>query len=467
MEKGSATDTKTSGAAQEPRFFERTWFRAAVLLAFLALLAGGIFSINLEPNLAHLNVSVLSGSPAGNYHAIVESLARGARTQKGRVRNIPSAGSVENIARLSKAAVSCGATFALVQDGMPWGTEKKLRLAARLPSSETAFLLGRRADSLSSFSELRGRTIGVGPKGSGSAYLAEQLFRSRGLSSLGIRLENLSAAEQMQRLSNGTLELGFFVIAEEAALVEKAVRERGLQIASFSHIEALAQRLPFLTAGRLPAGFYDPVAVLPASDRKVLRVDTLLVGNGCASRSSIVGMLTLLDRTFGNFINYNRSRSNTTGLEMDANARDFFNNQGPELLDDYAPWLVDLVPIGSLVHLVMVVSILFNLMGAGHRFRLWRIDANRVNLENDLTEFFGPHVLFSEIARLPAAEAHREPDGRNTLTRLIDGLEDIKQRCRKYSVSMLVPMGQEMSYRYQESLLQERLDALRTYRSRV
>ena len=465
-----ASDERTTTTGQtggSPPFYERTWFRVSTLLGVLALLGGGILSLNFAPSLSHLRVSVLSGSRTGNYHAIVESLVATAKRQKGRISNLPSAGSLENITRLSAAVSDCGAAFALVQEGLPWGTEKKLRLIARLPVSETVFLLGRNADSLQSFSALRGRTIGVGPKGSGSAYLAEQLFRSRGLDGLGIHLVHYASADQMKALEAGRLELGFFVIAQDAALVELAVRERGLQVAGFAHIEALAQRLPFLSAGRLPAGFYDPVRVLPASDKKVLRVDTLLVGNGCSSRSTTVGMLTLLDRQFGNFINYNRSRSNTTGLELDANARDFFNNQGPELLDDYAPWLVDLVPVGSLVHLVMVVSILFNLMGAGHRFRLWRIDANRVNLEDGLADFFGPHVLFSEIARLTPTDVHRQEDSRLRLTGLIDGLEALKQRCRKYSLSMLVPMGQEMSYRYQESLLQERLDALRTYRTQL
>jgi hypothetical protein len=43
----------------------------------------------------------------------------------------------------------------------------------------------------------------------------------------------------------------------------------------------------------------------------------------------------------------------------------------------------------------------------------------------------------------------------------------LAERCRRKSLSILVPMGEEMSYRYQESLIAELLYALRLYRARL
>lgn len=465
IEKTDAKDQPTETAAQPP-FYERIWFRAGVGTLVVVGLAAAVLSINFSPSLSHLKVGFLSGAPDGHYHAIVGRLAAAAAKQRGNISNISSRGSLDNVKRLVASGEGCDASFALVQDGLPWQKDEKVFLVARLPASETAFLLGRNADRVRNFADLRGMRIGIGPEGSGTAHLASQLFRSKGLEQLGLRLEHQSIAEQMKALRSGELDLGFFVIAEEARLIEEAVRS-GMQIVGFQHAEALAQRLKFLRAATLSAGFYEPVRVLPPVDKKVLRVDTLVVGNGCASRSQTIGLLQLLDSAFPNFIGYNRSRSNSVGIEQSSAARDFLANRGPELMDQYAPWLVDLVPIGSLAHLVLVVSVLFNLMGAGNRFRLWRIDANRVNLENALAEFFGPTVLFSEIARLQPDDSYRTQERRAELLSLIEGFDSLKLRCRKYSVSMLVPMGQEMSYRYQESLLQERLDALRTFRGRL
>ena len=46
-------------------------------------------------------------------------------------------------------------------------------------------------------------------------------------------------------------------------------------------------------------------------------------------------------------------------------------------------------------------------------------------------------------------------------------LEALTERCRRQSLSILVPMGEEMFYRYQETLIAELLYALRLYRDRL
>ena len=50
---------------------------------------------------------------------------------------------------------------------------------------------------------------------------------------------------------------------------------------------------------------------------------------------------------------------------------------------------------------------------------------------------------------------------------LVGSLEDLAKHCRKQSLSMLVPMGQEMSYRYQEGLIADLLFALRMLRGKL
>ena len=43
----------------------------------------------------------------------------------------------------------------------------------------------------------------------------------------------------------------------------------------------------------------------------------------------------------------------------------------------------------------------------------------------------------------------------------------LAEHCRRKSLSILVPMGEEMSYRYQETLIAELQYALRLYRDRL
>ena len=79
------------------------------------------------------------------------------------------------------------------------------------------------------------------------------------------------------------------VVDPDAPLVSEAVRDRKLQIVDISGAESLAHRLPSARAGFIRAGYYDPVRGFPPTDKRVIQVDTLLIGNGCARESVTQG----------------------------------------------------------------------------------------------------------------------------------------------------------------------------------
>ena len=66
----------------------------------------------------------------------------------------------------------------------------------------------------------------------------------------------------------------------------------------------------------------------------------------------------------------------------------------------------------------------------------------------------------------PAPE-HETLTGRADIDGAVERLARLSERCRRQSMSMLVPMGQEMAYRYQETLIANLLFALRIYRNRL
>ena len=68
----------------------------------------------------HVRVAFLSGELTGNYFATVDKFAAETSRRKGRIANVASAGSVENIERLIAASGTCKVQFALVQDGVDW-----------------------------------------------------------------------------------------------------------------------------------------------------------------------------------------------------------------------------------------------------------------------------------------------------------------------------------------------------------
>ncbi|MGE0707064.1 MAG: TAXI family TRAP transporter solute-binding subunit [Planctomycetota bacterium] len=435
------------------------WLMVTGVLLVVGLLTAGIASVDLSPSLRHLDVTLLTGAEEGHYHHVGQRLARLAEDQGGVVRVVATAGTLENVERLVTHARSPTVQFALVQDGLAWTAEQRqtLELVARLPSGETVFFLGKDVARFQRLADLRGKAIGIGPAGSGTAQLARQVLSGPGFDALGLRLENHPLKEQLELLEQGKLELGVVVIAEDAALIADAVCARGLSIASFPEVRALARRLPFLRAGQIVAGQLDPVRLLPASDREVLQVDTLVCGDGSARRADTVALLSLLEDAYPGLMRHDQSQR-AGGLRRSKVAEDYFERGGPDLLDRYLPRLANWVPLSNLIHIVMAVSILFNLMGAGNRFALWRIDAGRVALEARWTALFGAKSTPDELGRRDPEELRA---GLAEAAALADELQVLKERCRKLSVSVLVPMGQELAYRYQESLINQRLAALR------
>jgi hypothetical protein len=438
--------------------------RLGAVTLVIAALVGLASRIDFSHDLHRLHARILSGESNGNYHAIVSHLGARAAANKGVVLDLPSAGSAENVKRLEAAATTCEADFALAQDGMEW--PPGLSLVARLPSSESVLFLGKSGDAVQAFADLKGLRIGVGPAGSGADRVARQLFALPDFSPLGVKLENHTVEEQLGMAARGDLDLALLVMDARAPLVQTWVLEHGLTVASFAHLEGVARRLPHLKAGHLGAGMYDAVRVVPAADKSVIKVETLLLANACAGRVATMDLLALLAAEYPELVRHARDTENTTGLSLSPAAADFYASGGPQLADTYLPWLVDVMPPANWVYVVTGVSLLLNAMGFGHRFRLWRIDAARVKLEGEIAAVFPPQTTLGDIQRTTPDAKLARPETLSALDAVVHDLEQLAARSRRYSLSMLVPMGQEMAYRYQEGVIYETLAVLRDFKRR-
>jgi len=435
--------------------------KVLVVLGVLAVLGVILAVTDPEASLRHLRVGFLSGAVKGNYHAVVSRVATVAASRKGQVTNLPSAGSVENVARLIASRSGCTAHFALVQEGVDLPEGNRLELIGRLTRPESLIILGRNVDHVTSPEDLRGMRVGIGPPGSGTEFLMRRLLAPLG--ALRLQTSSLPVDEQVRRVERGELDLAAMVIDEDADEVKQSLADRKLQILSLPRAEALASGLPFLRKGRIEAGHYDPVRALPPTDKAALQVDTLILGNRCASRSATQGLITVLSDLYPLFVTHNRDTANLSGVPYAAVARTYYETGGPDPVGVYAPWVVDIMPTASWVQLALVVSVLFNAMGALNRFRLYRIDAVRVRIEKQLPALFRPGITVGEISRA-RPDASLEPDEvRARVASIIERLQSLSDRCRRQSLSMVVPMGGEMAYRYQEQLVTELLQALREF----
>ena len=435
--------------------------RILLLLGIAAALAAIAGTFGVARDYGYLRASILSGAPGGQYHAVATRLAERANRERGGLTVVVTAGSIENVARLKADRARCNEMFALIQDGTPVPTDARFELLGRLPQPESLLLLAKAGRNFRVLADLRGASIGIGPEGSGTAHLMQQLFADRDLRDLGIRLSHHPLTEQAEQVAQGKLDVAAMVMQEDAELLGNLIRDHGLDIVSPDDLQGLIARQSWLGLGRIPAGLYDLVRHIPATDRQVARLNTLVVAGPCAPRADRIALLTLIAAELPGFVRGNppASTSSTTVLPLAREAHQFFLSGEPELADRYFPWLVNLMSPGYWVYLVMAVTVLFNLMNGYSRFRLWRIDATRERLETATKQLVDPGLTHAQIRAAPesgAAAAQIRSSGQD----IMDQLVALRARCERQTGSIFTPMGEEMYYRYQRSLIEQAIDTL-------
>src|SRR5262249_58953086 len=75
------------------------------------------------------------GPPGGAYPALATHLAERASRGHGTLTVVPSAGSIENVERLTSGQTDCTEKFAFIQDGTPVASNSGLELLGRLPNT--------------------------------------------------------------------------------------------------------------------------------------------------------------------------------------------------------------------------------------------------------------------------------------------------------------------------------------------
>ena len=166
-------------------------------------------------------------------------------------------------------------------------------------------------------------------------------------------------------------------------------------------------------------------------------------------------------------MDHNRRAGGGGPFARSATAREFIDNDGPGFADRYVPWLVDIMPLGNWIYVAMALSVLLNLLTGWHRFRLWRVDANRDKAHEIVREVLGEQLTPAEIRDLEPTEAQATPEALARLDGAMADLDKLRIKCRAQQNSILVPMGKEWIYRYEETQMEAVLEALRVYRQRA
>jgi hypothetical protein len=225
----------------------------------------------------------------------------------------------------------------------------------------------------------------------------------------------------------------------------------------------LVGRYPWLSLGRMPAGRFDLVRPTPATDTMVPQINTLVVTSPCARRAARIEFLVALSAELPGFVRMNPpgSTSTATALPLSPEARQFFLAGEPDLADRYFPWLVNIMSPAYWVYLVMAVTLLFNGMRGLSHFRLWRIDAAREKLESEVNRLARDTVNHASAWDLATHPVLVDKDATARAQDILSRLSSLRDRCHRHTQSVAMPMGDEMYYRYQQSLIDHTIVVLK------
>jgi hypothetical protein len=253
--------------------------RLAAVLAPVAVVAG-LAAMALLGQPFPPRTLVMTTGPEGGDYAQIGLRYRELLAREGVVlRLAPSAGNVENVARLRDPGSQASA--ALVAGG--FASEKDAPTLASLGTVlvEPLWVFCRGLRPGAPPAALRARRVSLGAEGSGTRALALEVLRREGLDDLAAGARALGPAAAEEALRSGEVDCAFMLGSYAySPSVQRLLADPGFGLVDFPRADAYAALYPSLRKVVLPMGVGDLKANLPPADVTLLAVKTSLLVRG-------------------------------------------------------------------------------------------------------------------------------------------------------------------------------------------
>ncbi len=123
-------------------------------------------------------------------------------------------------------------------------------------------LIIARADTdIHKVEDLKGKKVGFGPPGSGSANMSEKILGEYGITYDDVQAQFISATEQSQALKDKTLDAAMYTIGTPASTFVDLCTLRKCRLIPIEQdmMEKITKKYPYYTASVIPAGAYPKI----------------------------------------------------------------------------------------------------------------------------------------------------------------------------------------------------------------
>ncbi|WP_029132312.1 TAXI family TRAP transporter solute-binding subunit [Sedimenticola selenatireducens] len=344
-------------------------FGPAVLLVLLGFILAYQFVKPAPPD----HIRLASGQPDGAYYLFGQQYQQRLLEEKIHLEVLTSAGSIDNIGRLTRGEVDA----ALIQGGTTGDTPGEASLLS-LGSLyfEPIWVFYRKELSVSHLTDLQGKRTAIGAEGSGTRSLALRLLAQNDINPSNSPLLESSGRSAADALLEGKIDSAFFVASPMSPVVRALLDAEHIQLMSFERAEAYTRTHRFLSSVTLPEGVINlkrnlpdrPTTLLAASANLVVRDDL-----HPALMDLLLQAAQGVHERGGWFEESGQFPAPEYLVYPLSSAAERFYKYGPPLLQRYLPFwaatLVDRLKVMLLPFLALMIP-LFKIMPPIYRWRM-------------------------------------------------------------------------------------------------
>ena len=232
-------------------------------------LAGILLTVILVVSMAGCKVepaelTMVTGGTGGTYYPIGTAIA-GVITDNvdnAEATAVTSDGSVAN----AKSLASGEAELALIENTIAYYAEKGVQMfegnavkdirgiATLYP--EIVQIVTLKEYGIKSLADLKGKRVGVGAPGSGTAVHALAILKAAGMDETNVDIQYLNFSECAEGLKNGTLDAGYVVAGTPTSAITDLAGTKDIAIVTVPGdiYNQLSAKYPFYVAVSLPGG---------------------------------------------------------------------------------------------------------------------------------------------------------------------------------------------------------------------
>jgi TRAP-type uncharacterized transport system substrate-binding protein len=352
-------------------FFHNNWPTITVAVTAAAIAVAAVMIVRSAPP---DRIAIATGGQSGAYFKFGIRYRDELAQSKVTIDVRETKGTGDNLALLHD--LKSGVSAALVQGGIVTPEDGKDLETLGTVFYEPLWLFGRLGVTGKGLGGLRGKTVAVGPDGSGTQKLVLELLQRHGIDGKVSKLLPLSTAEGRDRLLAGTVDAAFFVASWDAADVQRLLADPTIELTGYPQADAYVALDPFLHKVVVPRGMRDLATDHPPADIVLVAPKASLVVRKDlhpAIQNLLLRAARRIHAAPSVFQQANEFPADeAVGLPLSDTARRFYKQDLPFLYNWLPYWFADL--IGKLVFLLIpIIGVLIPMMRSLPKVYDWTI----------------------------------------------------------------------------------------------